>query len=381
MRFMIISTDYTEFLDWLYAENPGLNRRRYEEQMSARVESLFPGPHVYSTYLRELGHESHDFYANNRYMQRAWLREMRFKVKADWRWEFRLRRRIVPWFSRIRNEDWLYDNLATQIRYYKPDVLLNHDMYRLRCDLLKKMKPYVRLLMGQHAGSPLPTGMDFGCYDLFISSFQPYVDQFRHMGIPAELNRLGFDPAWLSCMDGDERPFDITFIGSFHPVHSSRATFLETLCSRFPQAKVWAPGVDHLAPGSSIRKCYQGVAWGREMYKILSHSKIALNHHGDVLPYANNGRLYEATVMGALLITDWKENLPEMFEPGKEVVAYRSPEECAELVQYYLGHDAERKAIAHAGQQRTLQEHSYARRVRELMEIVSSYYPRNQKLP
>ena len=75
MRFMIPSTDYTEFLDWLYAENPGLNRRRYEEQMSARVESLFPGPHVYSTYLRELGHESYDFYANNRYMQRAWLRE------------------------------------------------------------------------------------------------------------------------------------------------------------------------------------------------------------------------------------------------------------------------------------------------------------------
>ena len=42
--------------------------------------------------------------------------------------------------------------------------------------------------------------------------------------------------------------------------------------------------------------------------------------------YANNMRLYEATGVGALLVTDWKENLGEMFEPGKEVVAYRSPE-------------------------------------------------------
>ena len=154
------------------------------------------------------------------------------------------------------------------------------------------------------------------------------VDQFRRLGVPAELIRLGFDPEWLSCLHGEERPFDITFIGSFHPMHSSRATLLETLCSRFPQAKIWAPHIAHLSPGSSIRNCYQGPAWGREMYTILSHSKIALNHHGDVLPYANNGRLYEATVMGALLVTDWKENLAQMFEPGKEVVAYRSPEEC-----------------------------------------------------
>jgi spore maturation protein CgeB len=40
--------------------------------------------------------------------------------------------------------------------------------------------------------------------------------------------------------------------------------------------------------------------------------------------------------MGSLLVTDWKKNLHEMFEPGKEVVAYRSAEECAEMVQYYL---------------------------------------------
>src|SRR6266705_1217686 len=108
MRFLILTIDYTEFLDWLYAERPGLNRRSYEEQMSARVESLFAGPYVYSTCLRELGHEAYDIYANNRYMQRAWVRENGFKVKGDWRWEFRLRRGIVPWISRVRDEDWLY---------------------------------------------------------------------------------------------------------------------------------------------------------------------------------------------------------------------------------------------------------------------------------
>jgi spore maturation protein CgeB len=109
------------------------------------------------------------------------------------------------------------------------------------------------------------------------------------------------------------------------------------------------------------------------MFQLLRNSRITLNHHGDIGPYANNMRLYEATGVGTLLITDWKANLQEMFEPGKEVVAYRTPDECAELIQYYLEHDEERKAIARAGQERTLREHTYYQRLQELVDIVRRY--------
>jgi len=80
-----------------------------------------------------------------------------------------------------------------------------------------------------------------------------------------------------------------------------------------------------------------------------------------IFPHATNMRLFEATGVGILLITDSKVNLNELFELGKEVVAYRSPEECVELVQYYLEHDREREDIARAGQERTLQEHWVSR--------------------
>lgn len=148
---------------------------------------------------------------------------------------------------------------------------------------------------------------------------------------------------------------------------------LETLCDRFEQIRIWGPGIDHLPLSSLIRKHYVGQAWGREMYQILGNSKITLNHHGDVPPYANNMRLFEATGVGTLLITDWKENLHEMFEPGKEVVSYQSPEECTELIKYYLEHDEERKAIARAGQERTLHKHTYCQRMQELVNIVHKY--------
>jgi spore maturation protein CgeB len=110
------------------------------------------------------------------------------------------------------------------------------------------------------------------------------------------------------------------------------------------------------------------------MYELLKRSALTLNHHVDIADdYAGNARLFEATGVGTLLVTDWKKNLREMFEPGKEVVAYRTPEECVEMIRYYLEHENERQAIARAGQQRTLRDHTCRNRMEELVSIVERH--------
>ena len=73
--------------------------------------------------------------------------------------------------------------------------------------------------------------------------------------------------------------------------------------------------------------------------------------------------------MGAMLLTDWKANLQDMFDVGKEVAAYRTTEECAEMIRYYLAHDEVRSAIAKAGQRRTLRDHTYRSRMQEFVEL------------
>jgi spore maturation protein CgeB len=70
--------------------------------------------------------------------------------------------------------------------------------------------------------------------------------------------------------------------------------------------------------------------------------------------------------MGALLVTDRKSNIADMFEPGKEVVCYDSQEECLDLIAYYRDHEDERARIAAAGQRRTLAQHTYRHRTAEL---------------
>lgn len=372
MKFLILTEDYPAFLHWFTRQHRGLEHKPYADQRWMRVASLFGGPFLYADSLETLGHEAQDLYVNNEAMQKAWAREHGVSWRDDGCWGIRLRRGWVPWLSRRPDPRWRYEILAAQIKHYQPDVLFNQAMDTLSSRFLQELKPYVGMLLGQHAASPLPLGADFSCYDLVLSSFPPTVEHFRTQGIPAAFQRLGFGPACGAGREGDARPWDITFVGNFFPIHRSRLAWLEALCTHFPQIHVWGqPG--QLARGSAVRRCYQGPAWGREMFSIFARSKITLNHHGNIRPYANNCRLYEATGMGALLVTDWAANLHEMFEPDTEVVAYRSVEHCVDLLRYYLDHPTSRDKIARAGRERTLREHTYVQRMEELVALVGTY--------
>jgi spore maturation protein CgeB len=108
------------------------------------------------------------------------------------------------------------------------------------------------------------------------------------------------------------------------------------------------------------------------MFQVLRDSKIALNIHADSSPtHASNGRLFETTGVGTLLVTDWRNNLPQLFEPDNEVVVYRTAAEAAERIRYYLAHDKERERIAKAGQTRTLSQYTYEHRAIQLVNIIT----------
>mgnify|MGYP000290633136 CR=1 FL=1 len=62
-----------------------------------------------------------------------------------------------------------------------------------------------------------------------------------------------------------------------------------------------------------------------------------------------------------------------LFEIDKEVVAYSSKEEAVELVRHYLEHSEESEKIAKAGQERTLRDHTYAQRMKELVPILKRH--------
>ena len=70
------------------------------------------------------------------------------------------------------------------------------------------------------------------------------------------------------------------------------------------------------------------------------------------------------------MVTDWKENITDLFEPDKEIVTYKSVDECIEKVKWLLDNSIEREKIARAGQERTLSAHTIENRASFLNEII-----------
>jgi aryl carrier-like protein len=387
MRILILNLDYPGFLSSLYSQHPGLENAPYVEQFKARVDSLFNVGDFYSRNLASQGHEAWDLHINNEVMQGAWARENAVAARTtghntglkSLRDKLRqhrsnpLLRAIKPWLqplaTRLNGKQNLLTILAAQIRHYRPDVILNQSVQWVPDGFLSDFRPAVKLVVGQIA-SPLSPDKKLIDYDLMVSSLPNFVERFRKQGLQAELVRLAFEDTILDKLPQAGQSIDVSFVGTLSADHENRRALLETV-GKSLNLGIWGRIDSSWAQDSPVRRYHRGDAWGKGMYGILQESRITLNYHIDLAEnYANNLRLFEATGVGTLLLTDSKCNLHELFEPGKEVAVYRTPEECVELAQYYVEHEGERAAIAKAGQKRTLRDHTYKLRMQELSALL-----------
>jgi hypothetical protein len=376
MRILFLNTDYPSFLAWLYRCQPGLALRRYGTQLRVRDASLFGTADFMSRAMKALGHVAIDIHANNRALQEAWAAEYS-RQYAGWLSRAasalplpQLVQRLITLSARSGR---CQEILAAQIAAFRPTILYNHDPTGFSVDWLRSVMPRDCALVAQIA-SPRGDAMDWRAYDLVISSLPNFVAWFDSNGVRAEYVPLAFEPRVLAAIPDHPRDIPLSFVGSLSPAHRERLDFLEAIAGQ-DEFDLWGEGVDSLASESVLRRRHRGGAWGPAMFSILHRSQLTLNRHIDVSEsYANNMRLFEATGMGACLVTDWKTNLAELFEPGKEVIAYRSTEECLDLLRYFKGHESERAAIAAAGHARCLGDHRYERRMSQLADILHRHF-------
>jgi hypothetical protein len=273
---------------------------------------------------------------------------------------------------------WEMRVVEKQAESFKPDVIFVCDVLYLPASFLRRLKRYTSLLVGEIA-YPIPPKADLSSFDLIVSAAPHFVERLRQAGVKSELLRLGFESTILDRLNSEPKEEPTVFIGSVTRGHQQRLDLLETLCRKVPLS-AWGNGAEQLPTNSPLRAVMKPPLWGYDMYRLLQRAKIALNVHIDMAQgFAANVRLYEATGVGTMLLTDWKTNLHELFDIGKEVAAYHSAEECVELVQHYLEHDDERESMAKAGQKRTLGEHTYYQRMQELTAILEHYMPSQRK--
>jgi spore maturation protein CgeB len=153
-----------------------------------------------------------------------------------------------------------------------------------------------------------------------------------------------------------------------------RAKLLETFQSY--NMKIWGRSYPSWLT-SPLRAVYQDVYVAEEeKARAFNAAKIVLNtmHYGEI--EGVNCRLFEAAGCGAFQIADWKPALPDLFEPEREIVTFRTQKELKEKVDYYLAHPEERREIADRAYARAHREHTYEKRLEKMFEILGLRWER-----
>jgi spore maturation protein CgeB len=264
--------------------------------------------------------------------------------------------------------------LLAQIEDFRPDVVLNQDTFHIDTALIRRIKQIGKpIVMGQIGIAP-SRGVDWGVYDLMMSQLSATVNFFRRLGVRAEVNHLAFEPSILDALPAPPAiDIEVSFVGTVSPDHRQRIALLEAVAKRH-DLKLFGNPPQALPASSPLHRCFQGEVWGADMYQALRRSKVTLNSHIDMAGNeAGNMRLFEATGVGAFLLTDFKHNLHTLFEPDREVAAWRSVDGCLAAIDRALADDAGRAAVARAGQARTLAQHTYRHRAAEILGLVAQF--------
>lgn len=112
------------------------------------------------------------------------------------------------------------------------------------------------------------------------------------------------------------------------------------------------------------------VTYGETLSTIFAGSKINLNISLKGIEGGTPKRIMDICGVGGFALTNYCEETAELFKEDQEIVMFKTPEELLEKADYYLKHEDLRKQIAMAGQKKVLQNYTYDKQLRQLMNWV-----------
>ena len=107
-----------------------------------------------------------------------------------------------------------------------------------------------------------------------------------------------------------------------------------------------------------------------EMPKVFAASKVNLNITLRSIVSGIPLRAMDIMGAGGFLLTNYQEDFLRHFVPGEDFVFYESVADLQDKLAYYLQHDKERKEIAANGCRKVRTEHTYQKRLEEMLAIV-----------
>ncbi|MDP3148678.1 MAG: glycosyltransferase [Ignavibacteria bacterium] len=398
MKIFIATGLYLDTTKRFYTNFPDFKNLPFERQRQEINERFSVWGYGWEAAFQKYGFTAYSVPVNSTHLQMQWAKE------------------------NLKGEVSLQEILFRQILLFQPDILW-YDHFDLK--LLKKIKekiPSIKLIVGW-SGSAIPPVAVLKEVDLVLSCAPETVSILSKQGLPIEHMHHAFNPAPMKYIQPAVKKHLVTFVGQIvrgEEYHNYREKLLVTISKNYelsifsPYYTITAIHVvksiikklvsEALHPLSNIslldsfirelpllnklinlrhawlpydielKRTMHPAVFGYEMYQVINDSDIVLNIHADSSPkYASNMRLFETTGIGSCLLTDYRKNLPGLFNEENEILSYKNENECLEKINWLIENKDERMRIAKTGQKKTMKEHLFEHRIESAVQIFTKH--------
>lgn len=176
------------------------------------------------------------------------------------------------------------------------------------------------------------------------------------------------DPAFFSLTDAVAPSDRYVAAHSYAGIQAAEIERIRTLNRLAEHFAVDLYTRSDISPLRNVRT-HGGVKTLTEMPKVFALSKINLNMTIRPIQSGLPLRIFDILGCGGFLMTNYQPELAEYFEIGTDLEAYASLEELVDKCAYYLAHDKERQEIAANGYRKVKAEHTYQKRLMEMLRL------------
>jgi len=259
----------------------------------------------------------------------------------------------------------LHDRLRDLIRRVRPELIVVFKGARLEPAMIQELRAESRARWANwfpddpHAGD---LARRLGpAYDAFFTHDSWSVDHHRAAGVKAHYLAFGCDPSFHQPVPVPDRfRSRIAFVGSRDEPRAHVLARLDDL-----HVTIWGP------------RWPRGPLYGSDFVRALAGAEIGLNIHqqfgplGDAALYGHgaNMRVFELAAVGTPQLADAKQDIARHLEPDREIVLYRTVAELRDRARTLAASPSLRAALAQAARERALREHTWTRRLEELIDI------------
>jgi len=365
--FLLLAEDYLGSYTREMETDPKLRSLPYEAcKKELFSKSIYYGD-AYEDALSKEGFRVEQLIPACRPLRLKWAAENNLTLPPSWtekapfRW----------WWTQIRGmyEPKYHIGVTEQLKKLRPKILWVFSGAPVTRQMIKEWRPYVgHIILWWSCPLNNVPNYPFTSFDAIFSCIPSLVEHFKAQGVVSYHLPHAFDPRVLSRLRSVAgRIPKIAFVGNVFPDYMNRISFLDRLSRRL-DIDFYGNTAAFFPEDSPMRSNWLGEIWGDGLYSEYGSHLFAIHVNIDVAEkQASAKRLFEATGMGACLLTDSTGYLEEFFEPDKEVVTFSTVEECVDKVKYLLNHPMEAAEIGKRGQERTLKDHNYTVRSKQLI--------------